>query len=179
MRLRGNLLIELFDPRGFDEGAFLARLYDPKVRIDQVGHLLRRYAIKNTITFAGSTAPLVLLAQNAGTVVTDYQLAQFVVGTNPTPPSRGDTALGAPVSGGLGGVKALTDANRVLSAPTGELIVSVSYGTTEANVGPGLSLVEAGVFMGNGGLFARQVNPGVPKTNAFVAGYTWRFGLTT
>lgn len=175
MRLRGDLTIELFEAKGFDEAVFLARARDNKITDRDIGKRTFRSTVRNTITFTGITAPLILLAQNAGTVATDYQMATFTVGTNSTPPSRGDTALGSPVSGGSGGSITLVDANRAESPSTGELIITVSYGTGAAN---GFTLTEAGIFLGNGGLFSRQVNPGLPKTSAFIAGYTWRFGLT-
>lgn len=179
LRLRGDFEVFLFHAGRFDQAAFDAFVRDPQaVDLADAGRLYRRIAKRNTITYTGVTAPLILLAQNTGTVALDYQLKQFVVGTNSTPPSRGDTALGAPVSSGAGGVKNLVDANRVLSAPTGELIVTATYGTGDANVAPALNLVEAGILLGNGTLFARQVNPPVPKSSAFVAAYTWRFGLT-
>lgn len=176
--LRGDVEIFLYKAGTFDQSAFDDFVQSQNRSPKQAGDLHRTYAKRNTITYLGATAPLILLAQNTGTVASDYKISQLVVGTNSTPPSRGDTALGAPVSSGLGGVKTLSDANRVLSAPTGELIISVTFSTAEANVAPSQSLREAGIFLANGQLFARQVNPDVPKTSAFVAAYTWRFGLT-
>jgi hypothetical protein len=176
IHLRGDLEIEVFDAKTFSHAAFYERLLG-RVRTQDVGARLYRHAVRNTITFGGIGAPLVLLAQNTGTNPLDYQLAKLCVGTNATPPTRGDTALGAPVSAGAGGVKVLADANRTVSLPAGELVIAVTFDAGDANVGPSQSLCEASVVLGNGTTFSRQVNPGIPKTSAIVAAYTWRFGL--
>jgi len=137
------------------------------------GRVVRRIIKRNTITYAGLNSALYLWAQN-GIVPTDYQFAKLVPGTNATPPTRGDLAMGAPL--GPSDQIVLAPANRVVSPSTGELIVSGTLGTGQAN---GSTLTEIGIELGNASLFARQIHPGFPKTIAFTVTYTWRVAMTT
>jgi hypothetical protein len=51
--------------------------------------ILRTIRIKNTITFEGTSSLVRLLAQD-GVVLTDYQIDTLKVGSNGTPPTRGN-----------------------------------------------------------------------------------------
>lgn len=133
------------------------------------GKVLRRIDVQNTITYAGIGAVLFLFSQD-GVTLTDFQLASLRVGTNATPPTKGNTALGTQVFS-----KALGPSNRLRSLPTGELVLSTQLTTSEAN---GNTLTEAGLFLGNGQLFARQVHPAIAKTSSITVSYNWRIAVT-
>lgn len=140
------------------------------------GKVFRRIAIQNTITYKGLVAPLYLLAQDAVTL-TDFQIVKLWAGEGTVPPTKSDTALNAPLSTSpsTGGVVTLTGANRTVSEATSELVITATLGTAHAN---GHTLSEVGLFMANTQMFARQVHPGIPKTNAFSINYTWRIATT-
>jgi hypothetical protein len=105
--------------------------------------------------------------------VADYRIVKLVPGLDATPPTRGDLSVVDPVA--VGNQINLTSANRALSAATGELVITGTLGTTQAN---GLTLCEIGLVLGNGSLFARQVHPNFTKTSAFTLTYTWRIAVT-
>lgn len=173
IRIRGDLQVEIYEATSFCKEAFLARPLDRNIKAKDIGKRLQRMVMRNVITVTGAFTPLISLAQNAGYVAANNQIQVFQVGTSPTPPSRGDTALGSPVGGT--GIVTLSDSNRALSPATGQLIVSVSYGSGDAD---GYTLAEAGLFLGNGSLFAHQVYPSIVKTSAFAAAFSWSIGLT-
>jgi hypothetical protein len=134
-------------------------------------------AIRNIITYDGINGVLQLWKQD-GIVPSDYQIASLQVGTNATPPTRGDVGLGAPVPVIEGGTKVLAPANRTLSLPTGELVISAQLLVGDA-LGPPLRvLTEAGLLYGNGTLLARQVHPAIPKTALITVTYSWRLSVT-
>lgn len=133
------------------------------------GELLRRIEIRNTITYDGMGALLYLLSQD-GVTVGDYQITELRAGSSAVPPSRSDTALGDQKV-----VKALSAANRLRSLPTGELVIQTQLATHE---GVGQTLREAGLFLGNGQLFARQVHAAIEKTDAISITYSWRISVT-
>jgi hypothetical protein len=152
LKFRGDLQIETFD---------------------RTGRLLRRMAMRNTIVFAGRNSVLYLWSQDSGSP-TDWRIVKLVPGTNGTPPTVGDTAMGAAV--GLSDQITLVGANRQVVPATGELIITGTLTTGQAN---GLDLKEIGLFMGNGQLFARQIHPTISKSNAISVSYTWRLATTT
>ena len=131
-----------------------------------------RHHVRNTITYDGLNSALYLWAQDSITAA-DYQIVKLVPGLNATPPTRGDVSVVNPVA--AGNQIPLTSANRSLSAATGELTISGTLGTTQAN---GLTLCEIGLVLGNGSLFARQVHPNFTKTSSFTITYTWRIAVT-
>lgn len=135
------------------------------------GHTSRRH-VRNTITYNGLNSSLYLWAQD-GISVTDYQIAELVPGKNSTPPTRGDLGVVDPVD--TADRLPLTSANRTVSPATGELVISATLGTGQAN---GLTLCEVGLILGNGQLFARQVHPNFTKSSAFTLTYTWRIAVT-
>lgn len=135
------------------------------------GRVKHRFAIRNTITYDGLNSPLYLWAPDAITLA-DYAMAQLRAGESGVPPTRGDVGLGAPFGGA---VITLLAVNRTRSPATGEVVITGQFDTTQAN---GANLTEAGVFLGNGTLFARQVHPTIPKTNLITVSYTWRFAVT-
>lgn len=134
---------------------------------------LRRYAIRNTIVTAGLNSPLYLWSQDTG-APTDWRFVKLIPGTDGTPPTTGDTNLGA----GLSAPDQITliAANRTVNPSTGELLVTGALTTSQAN---GQDLREVGIFMGNGQMFARQVHPTITKTSAITVTYTWRIAVTS
>lgn len=151
-RLRGDIQIELWRP-----GA---------------ERPLRRYAIRNQITYSGYNSPLYLWTQDVG-VPTDWQMVKLVPGTNGTPPTIGDVALGSPL--GPTDEIVLAAPNRTVVPASGELIITGTLTTLQAN---GQDLREVGLILGNGQLFARQVYPTISKTGAITVTYTWRIAVT-
>ena len=140
------------------------------------GSFLRRYVVKNLISYNGLNSPLYLWAQD-GITVTDYQIAQLATGTGGVPPTRGDIGLNAPLGGGpTGGIILLAAPNRTPSPATGELVITASLDINHAN---GFTLLEAGLILGNAQLFARQVHPAIPKTALITVSYTWRIAVTS
>jgi hypothetical protein len=148
IRLKGELTIEIYDVKG---------------------RRVRRMAIRNTITYNGFGAVIRLLAQD-GVVLTDYQVDSLRAGSNATPPTRGDTALGTPAW-----TITLVAANRVQSIPTGELIIQAQIGPADA---VGVTFREVGLFFTNGSMLSRQVHPEFVHLAGFTVSYTWRIGVT-
>lgn len=155
VKLRGDLSIEVFDTKTLE--------------------ILKTFCIRNTITYNGLNSMLYLWAQD-GVTLTDYQFARLVPGTNATPPTRGDLSLGAPL--GPADQIVLAPANRTPNPTTGELVITGTLTSGQGNTAPG-PLVEIGLELANGQLFARQVHPGISKNIAFGINYTWRFAVTT
>lgn len=174
IHVRGDLVINVF--RG-----------DPKPGDDP----WRTVEIRNKIMFLAADVLVALLAQRsadypggAGQKAND-QLYTMRMGTSNTAPSRADTNLGNPVVG----VVLADPAGKVTSLP-GELQLLATLATTDAN---GFTLQEAGLFTKGAGagvldapgntvlvprLFARQIHPGIPKTNAISLQYSWTIAFT-
>lgn len=132
--------------------------------------VIRRFEIRNTITYLALGALARLIAQNTYTL-TDYKVTTLRLGTGTTPPAKTDVALDTQVFS-----IALTDGMRLVTT-TGpyELKILTTLGSGDAN---GNTLTEAGVFLTNGDLFCRQIHPAVPKTGALVVDYDWRISFT-
>ncbi len=140
------------------------------VRDAETGELLERHEIRNTITYLGMTGLIRLLAQN-GVTLTDYGIAQLRVGTGTTAPTRVDTNLVASVFS-----MTLTNTDRFESISTGELIITKTLGAGSAN---GSILTEAGLFLSNGDIFARQIHPAITKSALITVTYEWRISFTS
>lgn len=137
--------------------------------------VVRRIAVRNTITYVGRTALLQLLRQAlGGASAMGGSPGHLVPGTNGTPPTVGDIALGAPLGGS--DQIALTDPNLSVNGPSGELVVTGTLSTSQGN---GSTLREVGLVLANGDLFARQVHPAVSKTALLTVTYTWRVAVTS
>lgn len=149
VHLRGDLTIELYEVK--------------------TGRRVRRMAIRNTITYNGVGSLIRLLAQD-GVTLTDFQIASLRAGSNATPPTRGDTTLGAPAW-----TIPLLAANRVQDLPAGELIIQAQIGPADA---VGVFFREAGLFFADGTMFSRQVHPEFEHLAGFLVSYTWRIGVT-
>lgn len=134
---------------------------------------VRTYAMRNTIVYDGLNSPLYLWSQDTGSP-TDHRLVKLVSGTNGTPPTVGDTGLGAPLGGA--DEMPMTASNRTVVPALGELVLVTTLSTTQAN---GQTLREVGIFMGNGLLFARQIHPAIDKNGAITVTYTWRLAVTS
>lgn len=146
---------------------------DLQLVLAREGAVVRRIAVRNTITYNGRNAFLYLLAQTVG-VPGDWRLATLGPGTNGTPPTVGDLSLGAPL--GPSDQITLTPGNITLSPASGELVITGTLDTTQGN---GSTLREAGLILANGQLFARQVHPAVLKDALLTITYTWRIAVTS
>lgn len=134
---------------------------------------VRRIVVKNTITYAGCNALLFLLAQSSGNAA-DWKLARLIPGRNATPPTVGDLAVIDPVASPDQVV--LTNPDLVVSTATGELVVTGTLQTSQAN---GSTLREVGLVLANGWLFARQIHPAVDKDSSISITYTWRIAMVS
>lgn len=155
------------------------------VRDARTDRVLRRFVIRNKITFLAADVLVELIAQRA----TDPTPARDLVysmrmGSSNTAPTRSDTNLGAFIIG-----KQLADVDKVNGAP-GEITFLATLATTDAN---GSTLREAGLFTagatpstsdapgttpGVTRMLARQVHPDVPKTVAIAVDYSWTIAFT-
>lgn len=150
------------------------------------GLYLRKYEIRNKITFLMADVLVELLAQRATDPTPVFDSAfSMRMGISNTPASRSDTNLGAFVIG-----KQLLDVNKVTGVP-GEIQFLTQLASGDAN---GNTLQEAGLFtQGSAGsptpsdapgtapgtprLFARQIHPPIPKSPAVVLDYDWRIAF--
>lgn len=146
---------------------------DLQLEVRKGSRVVRRIALRNTITYQGRNSLLYLLGQTIGTPG-DWRMDRLVPGTNGTPPTVGDIAMGAPL--GISDQLILAPSNLTISPATGELIVVATLDTTQGN---GSTLREAGIQLANGQLFARQVHPAVPKDALLTVTYTWRVATTS
>ncbi len=141
------------------------------VRSSSTKKLITQYRIRNTIVYDGLNGIIKLLAQNTGTTSTDYQIDSLRVGTGTVGPVRADTALIAEVFS-----MSLLDADRVETLATSQLVITK---TLEMADGNGNILTEAGLFLGNGDLFARQIHPAITKTILITVTYQWQISFTS
>jgi hypothetical protein len=162
-----------------------------RVLDSQTRKLIRRVEIRNKITFLAADVLVSLIAQRAADYpagrpaqIPNDQIYTMRMGTSNTPASRADTNLGNPIIG-----KVIGDAGKITTIP-GEIAFTA---TLELADGNGNTFQEAGLFTKGAGtgtldapgstvtvprLFARQVYPGIPKTNAITLEYTWRIAFT-
>jgi len=136
-----------------------------------LGEVLKRFAIKNTITFDGELSVLNLWAQNVG-VATDWQMQELRVGASAIPPTKSDTSLGSP----HGTVMSLSPASRIINPSTNQLTLSGSLGV---GILTGVYLREVGIFSGNGKMLTRQVHPEILKTVPITVSYSWIMAVTS
>lgn len=142
------------------------------VRNALTGKVLTRYRIKNTIVFGGLSAIIQLLAQNTGGPAPNtLNITSLHVGTGTIAPTRADTALVNDVF-----TMALVSADRTVALSTSQLTITKTLGTTDAN---GNTLTEAGLFLADGSMFARQIHPAIPKTNIITITYEWQISFTS
>lgn len=148
---------------------------DIELVVRQEGEIVRRIAIRNTITYVGHVAMLQLLAQAlGGSASIGGSPGKLAPGTNGTPPTVGDIALGAAL--GPSDQIDLTAPNLAVNAPSRELVITGTLSTSQGNSS---SLREVGLVLANGDLFARQVHPAVAKTALLTVTYTWRVAVTS
>lgn len=132
---------------------------------DEYGEIVSHFAMHNTITFEGISGLLKCLIGD------NHEINALKAGTNGTPPTRGDTALGAAVI-----TKALTGPNRVPSYSTGTLVFQTQLGPAEAIGGV---LREAGLFYADNTMFSRMTHPDIDRTvPGFGVLYVWRLTFT-
>jgi hypothetical protein len=169
------------------------------VRHAATGAVHWRYEIRNTITYIALKGVVNLIAQKTTLVdPADYKVAWLRVGTGVVAPTRADTNLGIPAPDSVFPLLpvslSLGDVEKVLSVSNPfEMKVLATLPSTEGN---GLNLTEAGLFTRGGTiaqppgeypaasgkypeLFARQIHPAIPKSNAFVIDYDWRIAFTS
>ena len=137
---------------------------------DASGALVQSMVVRNTITYDGLNAFLWRIHKPTA----DHYIDRLIPGTGPTPPSKGDIAMVAPL--GSSDQVPLTDPNFDMSEATGELVISATLDLTQGN---GQTLREVGLRLHTGQLFARQVHPGVPKSGLVTVTYTWRIASTS
>lgn len=162
------------------------RIYDVK---DGQKKFIRRMRNHNQIVDSGRLAVMDLLCQwAAGTDFQKHpewnQIWSLVAGTDPTPPTAGDTDVWMGVWTGV-----LDHAAEciILTAPTFEIFVDKTIPAPDA---VGSSLCEAGLYTrgdnddpslitpGTRRLYARQTHPPILKTATMVIEYRWHLAFT-
>ena len=144
------------------------------IRDAKTGRVLRRYEDRNTITYLGLSSLIYMWSQRvADPAPSTFKVTELHVSTGNTAPTAADTNLATP---GSAVVLALTDPSKTVTvaAPTFELRLAA---TLQAGQGNGLTFKEAGVFLSNGNMIARQIHPNIDKTGAIVIDYDWRLDL--
>lgn len=137
------------------------------------GAVLRRIQIRNQICNQALAALVNLLIQRPESPAPGrLQLATLRVGTGVVPPVAGDTELGGEAASVV-----LEDGNRIPAAEPGVFEIMIQA-TLEADQAVNADITEAGLFLENGDLFARQVHPTLHKTGANVIDYDWRISFT-
>jgi hypothetical protein len=155
------------------------------IRDVKSGRVLRRFEIRNKITFLAADVLVELIAQRASDPVPGRDLVYSMrMGTSNTAAARSDTNLGAFIIG-----KVIGDVGKINGAP-GEITFVATLGTGDAN---GSTLREAGLFTAGAApstsdvpgttpgvtrMIARQVHPDVPKTVAIAVDYSWTIAFT-
>lgn len=144
-----------------------------RTRDAATGRVLRTYEIRNTVTYIGMGVLVNLISQRAADPAAALlKIAELRVGNDPTPPVRGDSAMGDPSPFTI----PVNDVNKTPNTlGPYELRVNVTLGANEAN---GKLLAEAGLFTAGGQLFARQIHPGIQKQAAIAIDYDWRIAFT-
>ena len=132
------------------------------------GEVVRRIEIRNKVLTAGVQLLADLLSYP--TAVADGRIREVQLGTSSTAPTIGDTAITAPVSVPLTGT---------VSVAAGAATLKLT-GTMASGTGNLVTYQEAGLFAGPTAaiMFARQVFPGLYKTNALVLDIDWRITFT-
>lgn len=128
---------------------------------DGNGNIKQKFVKHNLITSVGFD----FVSNCLGSTIRPKPISQIGVGTSNTPPALGDTSLGA-----LKSKKACTYNH---AAGTTFLTFQASFGAGEATG----TLVEAGIFTGDGTLFDRVVHPAVNKESGDIYEMTFEIIL--
>lgn len=152
-----------------DSGIGISGRLVVKVCDVKTGRVLRVHEGKNQITYDGLIGVISLLAQDTLPTPSDLQIAYLAVGTNNTPATKGDVALGNQVFR-----IPLSSANRQQVGATQQLVVLAQLGNSDAN---GYDICEAGLLCGNDSLFSRRTFAPEHKTAAFVLQFGWTLTL--
>lgn len=145
------------------------------VRDAVTNEVLRTIEIRNTITYAGLTALVYLIAQRAvDPVPGDKKITALRASTGAVAPTRNDTTLATP-AGEVTLALADGDKTPTVAAPLFELKLTT---TMDAATGNGKNFVEAGVFMSDATMIARQIHPLIAKSVAIIINYDWRLTFT-
>lgn len=161
------------------------------VRNVKTGQVLRRFEIRNTITYQALTAMVRLIADaafagspNRGDGLLAYiKPGGGVTGSAPSPtaPTRNDTDTENPFVVGMADYVTAVTCDTTTTSGTGVddgffVTVTASIPSTDLN---GMTLNEAGLFLGNGWLFARQLHPAINKDSGLAVDYDWRISFTS
>lgn len=128
----------------------------------------RRIVVRNTITYRGIDSPTYLWAPD-GLTLADYDFRTLAVGSNATPPTRGDVSLLAQFT-----TVAINSAPQRVRSP-GQVEVKATIGNA---VALGNTIREFGILLGNGDLFARQSVPDILLNGVYSVDVSWRIGVT-
>lgn len=155
------------------------------IRDARTRQVIRRFEIRNKITFLAADLLVELIAQRTTDPAPTRDLVYSMrMGSSNTAAQRSDTNLGAFVIG-----KVLGDVGKVTGAP-GEIQFVATLDLGDAN---GSTLREAGLFTagatpgtsdapgttpGATRMLARQVHPDVVKTSSIVIDYSWTIAFT-
>lgn len=142
---------------------------DLSVRLTHVKTGRRKLiTVQNTITYDGIDSPLFLWAPD-GVSAADYAFNSLMVGSNGTPPTRGDTTMYASFLT----ISIANGSQRVRSAGQVEVRATISPGTAV-----GQTIREFGIVLVNNSLFARQTTPDIELTGLFTVDVRWRITVS-
>lgn len=128
----------------------------------------RTITVQNTITYDGIDSPLYLWAPD-GVDPADYAFNLLSVGSNNTPPSRGDVGLYQSFLN----ISIANSGQRVRSTGQVEVRATISPGTSV-----GETIREFGIILVNNNLFARQTTPDIELTGLFTVDVRWRITVS-
>lgn len=141
---------------------------------DRAGRVQGRVDVRNKIVGAGLLALPRLLAQAETEELTDWKLAYLGVGQGTAVASALDTSLQNEITAGR---VTLGYANLDMST-AGQLRINVRIPDTVSGSNAPYQITEAGLFLGNGTLFARQVFNPIQTAPGLQLDYAWTITFT-
>lgn len=137
------------------------------------GEVCQRVEVRNAIMQNGVLAIAKLLTQNASAAAPGtFKVTRLAAGSGTLAANSSQTALQSPVASAD---YTLTDADRVITV--GPPVV-IKFTAQMDALAPGTTLTEAGLFLSDGTMFARQIHASVTAANGIVIDYEWRITLT-
>lgn len=141
------------------------------VRNRVTGQVIRKISVRNKIVSAGVAALPYLLARIDAE---NRSLSALAVGSGTASPSALDTSLQNEITGSR---VMLSDVN--LSFPSaGQLKVDVRLNDSTSGAPEALEISEAGLFLANGALFARQIHDPITTAPGIQLDYAWVLTFT-
>lgn len=152
--------------------AFLRGDITIKVTDRRTGRVVNTVQVRNKIVQSGLNALPLLLAQDETEFpASQCKLGSLRVGTSTVAPTIGDVGLHTPVAAG----NVTLDA---VNLTTNGGVLTVQATLPEALNSSPVTLTEAGLFLVNGTLFARQIHSSITTGPGLRMDYTWVLTFT-